>query len=352
MRVDEVPIPVPQPHQALIEVEWCGICGTDLEEYRDGPVNIPLETHSLTGRKAPIALGHEIVGRVVESARDGSGPRAGDRVIPDVVLGCGECWWCRRHQEGLCVRSAVVGLHADGGLSEYVAAEAATCVPVPLSLRADVAALAEPASVAVRALRKVPSPIGSSLLVIGAGTIGLLVVQVARSSGVRKVMAVDPEARRRELALALGADAAFDPAELEALSAETTEGIGPDTVIECSGVPGTAREAMRLVRRGGTTVLVGLHGREESFDLLDTVLGEKRVVGSAAHLWDEDVVTAVTMLARGDIDGDPLLTTYLSLDQVAKGFDALEAPLANAALKVLVTPHQAYLQATSGSTTP
>jgi (R,R)-butanediol dehydrogenase / meso-butanediol dehydrogenase / diacetyl reductase len=151
VRVEEVPVPEPQPDQALIEVEWCGICGTDLEEYNDGPVSIPVgEPHPLTGRKAPLTLGHEIVGCVVKPARDGSGPLEGARVIPDVVLGCGECYWCRRHQEGLCVGHAVVGLHTDGGLAEYVASTARTCVLVPDTLEADVATLAEPTSVAAR----------------------------------------------------------------------------------------------------------------------------------------------------------------------------------------------------------
>jgi (R,R)-butanediol dehydrogenase / meso-butanediol dehydrogenase / diacetyl reductase len=177
VRIEEVPVPTPRADQVLVEVEWCGICGTDLEEYRDGPVNIPLEEHPLTRHKAPITLGHEIVGKVVEAARDGSGPPEGARVIPDVVLGCGECWWCQRHEEGLCERGAVVGLHADGGLAQYVVATASTCVAVRPDLDAKVAALTEPTSVAVRALRKVPDPLGSSLLVIGAGTIGLLVIQ-------------------------------------------------------------------------------------------------------------------------------------------------------------------------------
>jgi hypothetical protein len=85
VRIEEVPVPTPRADQVLVEVEWCGICGTDLEEYRDGPVNIPLEEHPLTRHKAPITLGHEIVGKVVEAARDGSGPPEGARVIPDVV---------------------------------------------------------------------------------------------------------------------------------------------------------------------------------------------------------------------------------------------------------------------------
>ena len=337
VRLDEVPVPSPRSDQALIEIEWCGICGTDLEEYADGPVTIPQVAHSLTGRRAPITLGHEIVGRVAEPARDGSGPPEGARVIPDVVLGCGECWWCRRHEEGLCARHAVVGLHADGGLSEYVASKAATCVPVPDGLDADVAALAEPTSVAVRALRKVPYPVGSNVLVVGAGTIGLLVIQVARNSGASTVVAVDTKPRRRDLALALGADFASEPDGLEKLLSEATGGVGPDVVIECSGVPGLARQAIRMTRRGGTAVLVGIHGKEEPFDLLDTVLGEKRIVGSAAHLWDEDVATAVNLLARGRIDGRPLLTTHLPLERVVEGIGILEDPALDV-LKVLVTP--------------
>lgn len=338
IRVDEVPTPIPRSDQALIEVEWCGICGTDLEEYTDGPVTIPEEAHPLTGRRAPITLGHEIVGRVAQPAQDGSGPPEGTRVIPDVVLGCGKCWWCRRHEEGLCVRHAVVGLHADGGLAEYVASTAATCVPVPDGLDADVAALAEPTSVAVRAVRKVTYPVGSSVLVVGAGTIGLLVTQVARNSGAGTIVAVDTKPRRRDLALALGADFASEPDGLEKPLSEATQGVGPDVVIECSGVPGLARRAIRLTRRGGTAVLVGIHAKEEPFDLLDTVLGEKRIVGSAAHLWDEDVATAVDLLARGRIDGRPLLTTRLPLERVVEGIGILEEP-ASDALKVLITPN-------------
>lgn len=243
----------------------------------------------------------------------------------------------QRHQEGLCARHAVVGLHTDGGLADYVASTAATCVPVPPDLGADVAALAEPTSVAVRAMQKVSHPIGSNLLVVGTGTIGLLLVQVARTSGAGTIVAVDTDPKRRELALSMGADLAPAPDELEELLPEAIGGIGPDVVFECSGAPGLAGQAIRLVRRGGTVVLVGFHGEEEPFDLLDTVLGEKRIVGSAAHLWDEDVASAVDMLSRGQVDGEPLLTTRVSLKRIEEGFATLEDSVAGA-LKVLVTP--------------
>lgn len=340
VRVEEVPIPQPRPDQVLVAVEWCGICGTDLEEYREGPVSIPQGTvHPLTGKSAPLALGHEIVGRVARPAEDGSGPAEGAAVIPDVVLGCGECWWCRRHEEGLCAKGAVVGLHTDGGLSEYVVARASSCVVVPDGLGLDVAALAEPTSVAVRALRKVASPIGSSLLVLGAGTIGLLVMQVARTSGFGTVIAVDPQESRLELALRLGADHALNPQEAGPLAETLTRGLGPDVVAECTGIRGQGRNASRLVRRGGTVLLVGIHGRDEPLDLLDAVLGEKRILGSAAHLWDEDVLTAVDLLARGRVDGRPLLTNQVGLTEVDRGFGVLEDP-ASGALKVLVHPRR------------
>jgi 2-desacetyl-2-hydroxyethyl bacteriochlorophyllide A dehydrogenase len=335
LRVDCIPVPEPGPGQALVTVEWCGICGTDLEEYRDGPVNLPVAApHPLSGRTAPLALGHEIVGRIARAA-DG-GPPKGTRVIPDVVVGCGTCWYCRRHQETLCPRQAVLGLHDDGGLAEYLVAAAATCVPVPEGLASDAAALAEPTAVAVRAASKLPRPLGSRVLVLGSGTIGLLVVQVCRAVGAARVVAVDPRPERRELARRLGADEALPPDRAHEATALVGEP-GLDAVIECSGVPGAAREAIRQTRRGGTAVLVGFHPEPERFDLLDAVLAEKRIVGSAAHLWDEDVATAVDLLARGTVDPRPLIGARIPLHEVVeRGFHALEGPAAP--LKVLVSP--------------
>ena len=333
-------MPEPRDGQALIRVEWCGLCGTDLEEYRDGPVNVPVATpHPLSGRRAPVTLGHEVVGVVVDPG-DG-GPPAGARVIPDVVVGCGSCWWCARHQEGLCERLSILGLTDDGGLAEYVVARAETCVRVPEGLTPERAALAEPAAVAVRAVRKLEMPLGSSLLVLGAGTIGLLVLQAAMRAGLGPVLVCDPQARRRELALGHGALAALTPGDLAEAVPDLTGGRGPDAVIECSGAPGLAAEAIRCARRGGSVVLVGFHNGTETFDLMGAVLGEKRIFGSAAHLWDEDVETAVRLLAAGGIDVTDLITARIPLESVVeRGFQAMGGP-APADLKILVAPQAA-----------
>jgi (R,R)-butanediol dehydrogenase / meso-butanediol dehydrogenase / diacetyl reductase len=154
------------------------------------------------------------------------------------------------------------------------------------------------------------------------------------------IIATDTKPQRRKLALTLGADFAAEPDKLRELLPDATAGIGPDVVVECSGVPGLAKQAIRLTRRGGIAVLVGIHGKEEPFDVLDAVLGEKRVVGSAAHLWDEDVAAAVDLLSRGKVNGRPLLTTRIPLEQVVEGFDILDNSSADT-LKILVTPNDA-----------
>lgn len=325
IRIDDVPVPVPDSGEALVRVLWCGICGTDLEEYRSGPLTIP-------AGKAPLTLGHEIVGVVERPAADGTGPAAGTVVVPDVVSGCGQCWWCARHEEGLCPRLAVTGQHRDGGLAEYVVARAARCLPVPAGLPPDRAALAEPASVAVRAVRKAGCLLGQQVGVLGGGTIGQLVAQVARAAGAADVVVVDPVRERRDLAIRLASASACRPDELDARLAGLAAP-GLDVLFECTGAPGLLSQAIRVVRPGGIVVAVGLHAGAEPVPLAELVLAEKRVIGSAAHMWDTDVAGAIRMLETGAIDGGPLITHRVPLANLVS--DALESDV-TAALKIVI----------------
>ncbi|MGI5489802.1 zinc-binding dehydrogenase [Microtetraspora malaysiensis] len=317
VRVEEVPAPVPSAGEVLVCVELCGICGTDVEEYREGPLAIDVERpHPLTGTRAPLALGHEVVGVI---AGHGPGTDAGrlpvgTRVIPDVVLGCGTCWWCRRHQEGVCARQAVRGLNLDGGLAEYMVADAATCVPVPDHVPPRMAVLAEPAAVAVRALRKAGDVTGGTALVLGAGAIGLLLTRVAVAAGIQVVTSETADSRR-EAARHAGA-VAVRPEETAAAIDRLTDGRGADVVFECTGLPALLPEAIRRCRARGTVVIVGFSGRDAAVPLADLVLKEKRLVGTAAHLWDEDVTAGVRLLASGVIDPALVPVRVASLDEV------------------------------------
>jgi (R,R)-butanediol dehydrogenase/meso-butanediol dehydrogenase/diacetyl reductase len=326
LRVETVATPQPSAGEALIRVERVGLCGSDLEEYREGPVSIPVDA-------IPLTLGHEVVGTVV--ACPGDEIVVGTRVVPDVVVGCGHCWWCDRHQEGLCPDLLVRGQQQDGGLAEYMLADSRTTVVVPAAVDLDVAAFAEPCAVAVRALRKAGDLTGAVVCVYGAGTVGLLVAQAALSSSAAAVVAVDPVESRRRLASDFGA-IACSPGEAATVIRDLTDGRGADVVLECAGVPQAPGDAVELSRRGATIVLVGFRADRLVVPWLDVVLSERHLIGSAAHLWDEDVTAAVAMLARGTFNPRPLHTTTVPLAETPDAFRQLDQD--PTILKILIHP--------------
>ena len=338
IRVDEVPVPVQAADEALLAMESVGLCGTDVGEYVFGPLEIPLRPHPLTGSSAPMTLGHEIVARVARPAPDGSGPAAGTLVIPDTQLGCESCWWCRRHETGLCRTSAVIGLHRPGGLADFMVVRAATLLTVPATLGADEAVFAEPLSCAVRAARKVEAQLlGTTVLIQGAGAIGLLLTQLLAASGVGRLIIADVEPGRLSLAAKLGASAAVVADDCDAFIATLPEP-GVDVVFECSGAIGQVGTALRRVRPGGTVVGIGIHDQAEPIDLFRTIVGERRFIGTAGHVWDSDVATALGLIERGIVDPRPLLSATIPLaDTVKLGFVPL-ADRTNGLLKVLVHP--------------
>lgn len=318
MRVEEVPTPVPGAGEVLVEVEYCGICGTDVEEYRDGPLVVNFEPHPLTGTMAPLALGHEVVGVVV-----GHGPGVdpnrvpvGTRVIPDVVIGCGDCWWCDRHEEGICERQAVRGFNLDGGLAEYMIATESTLVVVPPGLDARKAAFAEPVAVAVRAVRAAGDLKGTVVGIVGAGTIGLLIAQIARADGAN-VICSNGSAGRIAVAQAAGFRTE-PPATFGDAIREVSDGRGVDVLFECTGKGDVVAASLAHVRRGGTMVEVGLSGDRAPIDIAPFVLGEQRLIGTAAHLWDVDVTPAVELIASGVVDVSALPTHIVPLSRAVE----------------------------------
>ena len=341
IRVEEVPEPgAPGPGEVILKVGACGICGTDLEEYRAGPLFIPVGTpHPLSGRMAPIIMGHEFAGEVVEVGRDVR-LRPGERIAPDGLLYCGECYWCRRHQLSLCDRLAALGLSGDGGLAEYCRVPATMCIALPAGLAFDHAAMAEPLSVAVRAVRKGRLRLGETVAVFGGGTIGLFCLQVAVNAGASAVYVVEPHAGRRALAQRLGATGTIDPRAMppaEALREQT--GIGPDLVVEASGAAAAGPAAIAAARKGGRIVMVGLPVAPATFNFFDLVATEKEIVGSLSHIYDEDYAAAVRLLGEERIQVEPLISDRIPLaDLLPRGLDRLEQQAADT-LKIIVRPN-------------
>jgi (R,R)-butanediol dehydrogenase/meso-butanediol dehydrogenase/diacetyl reductase len=212
------------------------------------------------------------------------------------------------------------------------------CIKLPDSLADEAAALVEPTEVAVRAVRKSQLKLGETVAIVGGGTIGLLIAQVARAAGASAVYVVEPQAARRNLAHTLGATAAFAPSDPRADLREACSGIGPDIVFECAGAAETADLAVKTARKGGLIVLVGIRPERVPLSTLDVIVGEKRIVGTVQHHFDDDLPMAVQLLAEGKVQVEPLITAREPLARVVSGgFQALlDHP--DQHLKILIGP--------------
>ncbi|MEW6470764.1 MAG: alcohol dehydrogenase catalytic domain-containing protein [Actinomycetota bacterium] len=326
LRLEDIPEPDdPGPDEAIIEVSFCGICGTDLHEYVEGPVMIRPTSHPLTGQAPPLTLGHEFSGRVVALGPGVEGD-LGARVTVDPCWRCGTCYWCRRGEYHICRQGGAVGLASHGALARFVRVPAAGLVPLPDSVDDRTAALVEPLAVGLHAVRRGQVGTGDTVLVSGYGPIGASVLLAARAAGAGAVFVSEPDSARRALADLMGATEVVDPGEADVRRSvfTWTERVGPDVVFECTGLPRLLPAAVDAVRRGGRVVVVGVgHGAAE-VEPNRLVLFEREVVGSLGY--QHDLFRVVKLLAAGRLDPAPLVTGVVPLAQaVSHGFDALLA---------------------------
>jgi (R,R)-butanediol dehydrogenase / meso-butanediol dehydrogenase / diacetyl reductase len=331
--------PAPAPNEVQIDVEWCGICGTDVEEYTNGPLVIPITPHPLTGLKAPMIIGHEVAGRVRRTGSNSGHLKPGQLVGIDGSFFCGICAACLRHQFNVCERWAFIGMSYPGGLAERMTVPSYMAIPVSEEIPAEWIALAEPFSVATRATRRGRLATGEKVVVLGGGTIGLAILQVARVVGARRVILVDTIPFRREKAVELGADAAIDASAdiVEALR-DICDG-GPDVIFDCTGSNRTPGLAVRTVRLGGRVVQVGLPTSPGELDYLQLALREVELIGTVGHVYDEDYRLAVDLIASRKVDAQRLITHRLSLaDAVTRGLVFLAQKNYADTLKIVITP--------------
>ncbi|HLE44886.1 MAG TPA: zinc-binding dehydrogenase [Methylomirabilota bacterium] len=341
VRLDEVPEPTARRGEVVLRVLACGICGSDLHEYLRGPVYIPKGPHPLTGVAPPVTLGHEFCGRVVEVGPEVGTLREGDRVTVNPCLLCGECVWCRRGQPNYCAKLGTLGLSRDGAFAPFVAAPASGCHPLPASVDDRAGATVEPLAVAVHAARRARLSGGERVAVVGAGPIGLLLLQVLKARGARWVAVIEPREERRRLACELGADVALDPEAQDPARAlaELTDNERAEAAFECVGSPAAFTTAFRLAGKGGRIVVVGLVPTQVSVNLLALLAHEKEIVGSSAYT--DEFPTAIGLLAEGRVRIAPLITAEVPLEEaLPRGLDALRRR-EEAHVKIMVTPDRA-----------
>jgi len=204
VRIEDFPDTPPGEGFVKAEVYWCGICGTDLHEYEDGPIMIDMEPPPLTGIKPPVVLGHEFSGEVVECGKGVKHLKPGDRIVTNTLCSCGECYWCKRAHYPICEKMGGIGLASHGAFADYIHVKAQQCYMVPPEVENDVAALVEPMAAAMHAIRQWRVLEGDRVAIIGAGPIGLMAIQAARAAGAGQVFALEVARSRRRKAESYG----------------------------------------------------------------------------------------------------------------------------------------------------
>ena len=323
LRVEEVAEPRPAAGEVLLAVKAVGVCGSDLHHYLEGAIG---STRAIE----PFILGHEFAAEVVE----GGELPPGTLVAVDPNRACGACEWCRRGHGNLCPQVQFAGVPPyQGALAEYFVATPEELVPLPPGFDAASAALLEPLGVAIHALDLAHLKPMASVAVLGAGPIGSFLLQVAKSSGAGSIIAVDPLAYRRDLALEQGADAVADSPEGVR---EWTAGRGVDVVLEATTSPLGPQHAAEAVRVGGTLVLVGIPTGDE-FTLNASLVRRKGLTIKLSRRMGNVYARAIAMVQARKVTLEPIMSHHFGLAQTPEAF-ALQADYRDGVMKSVIYP--------------
>lgn len=312
----EVDRPAPEPDEALIEVDFAGLCGSDAGIYEFKP--------AFERMTPPTIIGHEYTGRVVEVGDDVTRFSVGDRVVERPIRGCGECYQCQIGMENICDNIELTGIDHDGAYAGYIAAPVDSLQAVPDSVDPRHAALAEPTAVCTRAvIENSRVGAGDRVLVAGPGPIGLLTAQVADAQGATVTVAgIGPDTNYRlPLAEELGYDAInVEETDLESYRTDVTGGIGYDVVFDTTGHPSGLSMAAEEVRKGGQIVLIGQPG-ETSLDYTPLVRAEVDLQCSYSAKY-QDFHRAFRLMESGELDHETFLDDRFSLLDSESAFEA------------------------------
>lgn len=309
LTIADVPVPECPDDSVLVRVAACGICGSDVHGY-DGS----------SGRRIPpLVMGHEAAGTIAEVGARVADFQVGERVTFDSTVSCGECAFCQRGEVNLCDRRQVLGVSCGdyrrhGAFAEFVAVPARILYRVPDTLSLEHAALIEAVSIAVHAARRSQVKKGDTALVVGAGMIGLLVIQVLKHIGCERILAVDLDETRLTLARESGAaEVLVSSADTATQILERTNGKGVDQAFEAVGFTPTVQLAINSVRKGGTVTLVGNLAPEVSLPLQSVVTRELTLYGTCGS--SGEYSECIELLASGAVKVAPLISAQVPLEE-------------------------------------
>ena len=312
LRVEEVPVRKMKDNEGKIQVKYCGICGTDIHIFHgDG---------GCCDVTPPLVPGHEFSGVVAEVGAGVKTVKVGDRVTGDPNDMCGECYFCKNGMQHFCKNNIGIGTTVDGGFAEYVIMREKQVYKVSDELSFIEAAMAEPISCCLHGIDLCNIKAGDTVLVIGGGPIGMIMMQLAKNAGASKVIMSEPVEEKREQALKLGATKTIDPLheDVEAVLAEYCENV--NVVIECVGNVHTQADAVRFAGKGATIMYFGLAAPEESFPIRPDDIFKKELHITSSYINPYSFERAIQILESGTVELESLITNVVPLDDIADVF--------------------------------
>jgi (R,R)-butanediol dehydrogenase / meso-butanediol dehydrogenase / diacetyl reductase len=336
----DIPSPVIRDGAVMIDIAWCGICGTDLHEFLEGPIFIPAQghPHPLTHEEMPVTMGHEFSGTISALGEGVTDLTVGENVVVEPFFVCGECGPCVAGRYNLCTKMGFIGLAGGGGgLSEQIVVDRRWVHPVG-DIPLDQAALIEPLSVGHHAFVRSGAKAGDVAFVGGGGPIGLLLAAVLKAEGLTVIVSELSEARKAKALSTGAADHVLDPStdDIPARVLEITDGAGADVCFECSSVNAVLDLLLVAVKPGGVVVNVSIWSKPATIDMRTVVIKEIDLRGTIAYCNDHPAT--IKLVQDGRIDLAPFITARIPLDRLVEdGFDTL-IHHNETAVKIIVHP--------------
>ena len=324
--VTDLPTPHAGPGELVLRNQVCGVCGTDVHIYHGEPGSADVNP--------PVVLGHEYSGEVVEVGEGVTGFAVGDHVTVDPNIYCGHCAYCQNGKKQLCPSMEAIGVTRDGGFAQYSRIPASQAFKLEPTVPWEAAAMAEPLACCLHGIDLAGIQVGDKVCVVGGGAIGLLMVQLAKLSGASQIVLSEPNEKRRQVGLQLGANAAIDPTRPDAQEAfAQVLGGGANVVIECVGNVPAVKSAFQFAGKGATVLLFSVPKVDATFDLplFDVYKKELTIKGSFVN--PDTHARAVALINSGKVDFDPIITHRFPLDQLP---EAIAMQMSDASIKVVV----------------
>jgi len=321
---DDLKKPEINPDEVLIKVKKVGICGTGVGSYETGGPYLPGKI-----------IGHEFSGEIVEIGENVSKIKIGNRVTVNPQIPCHECYYCAHYQENMCrLQNYSLGTTEHGAMRDYINVKAERVHILSDNVSYEDGAIVEPLSVAINAVQESGFKIGDTATIIGAGPIGLMVIQVLRASGAQKIFVLEPVESKQLKSIELGADKAFQPNAWNKI-VRLTDKLGPDHVYDCVGLSSTISTSLSLIKKGGCITVLGMHDSTYELKNAGLLIINSITIRGVYGYKQETFRTAINLLEQGKVNGEAIITNRIKIEEVPQMFDKLANP-PHDELKVIV----------------